>query len=321
MKRIILILTILFLPFNVLAYSSRIIPGGDTIGIQIDTDGILIVGFYKINNKFNKGDQTLQHGDYIVSVNGQNVQTIDQMTKAIDESDNKENINLQIRRNDKILNVKLPLIEENGKYKTGLFVKSSIKGIGTLTYIDPVTKIYGALGHEIVENESNSIVEIKSGIIFENMITGIEKSTPGNAGSKIGNFNINNQYGNIKKNTKYGIFGDYEINLPNRELVEVSNDVKLGKALIYTVLENNSIKEYEIEIISINANSDNKNIIFKINDKSLLEKTGGVIQGMSGSPIIQNGKIVGAVTHVVLENPISGYGLLITNMLTAGERK
>ncbi|MBQ6841233.1 MAG: hypothetical protein IJO63_03870 [Bacilli bacterium] len=177
------------------------------------------------------------------------------------------------------------------------------------------------LGHEISETETNSIVEIKSGLIFQNTITGIQKSKPGVPGSKLASFNYENRYGTIYKNTKYGIFGIYEDELPSATPIKVSKDIEIGPAYIKTVLDQETVQTFDIEITSINENSQTKNIVFKILDNNLIEKTGGVVQGMSGSPIIQNDQIVGVLTHVVVDNPVTGYGLLITKMLEEGEKE
>ena len=305
MKKILLFLTILLMPINVLAYSNYIYRGGNTIGIEVNTDGILIVGFYEINGKYNKGD--LKVGDYILKVNDINVNTLKELTNTIEKYTNDKEVNITYKRDNKEYTTKLNLIEDNGIYKTGLYVKDSILGIGTLTYVDPETLIYGALGHEIVESNSSKIVEIKDGSIFKNAIVSIDKSDVGHAGSK---------------NAKYlynGIFGKYKSNLDNFKLVEVGNP-KIGEAYLYTVLNGTEVKEYKINITSINENSDTKNITFDIIDNELIDKTGGVVQGMSGSPIMQDNKIIGVVTHVIVDNPLSGYGLFITKMLEEGEK-
>ena len=320
MKKVLILLTILLWPLNIFAYSDYIIAGGDTIGVKVDTDGIMIVGFYKIDGKYNKGKPELINNDYIIKINDIDVSTVEDMTKVIEDASDKRSIKVTFKRKNKIMNTKLPLVLSDGKYKTGLYVKSSIKGIGTLTYIDPETNIFGALGHEIAESETNSIVEIKSGNIFASYITNIEKSYPGVAGSKISNFYENSVYGTINKNTKYGIFGTYLSNQKEEIPIKVSNNIKIGKAYIKTVLEGNRINNYLIEITSINETSQTKNITFKIIDEELINKSGGVIQGMSGSPIIQGDAIVGVLTHVVVDNPITGYGLFITKMLEEGEK-
>jgi len=322
MKKLLILISILLMPLNVFAYSDYIYRGGNTLGIEVNCEGILIVGFYQKNGSYNKGNPKLKIGDYIKKVNGVEVNTLKELTLEIEKNTSSKEVEITYIRNKKEYKTTLELIKEDGIYKTGLFVKDSITGIGTLTYVDPGTKIYGALGHEIIESNSSNIVEIKSGIIFKNKIISIDKSKIGHAGSKNAKYFYNTIFGSVYKNTNHGIFGEYSFDTSNLELVEVGakKDVKIGKAYLYTVLENEKVEEFEIEIKSINENSDTKNITFEINDKKLLEKTGGVVQGMSGSPIMQNNKIVGVVTHVIIDNPYTGYGLFITTMLEEGEK-
>ncbi len=322
MKKVLILLISLFLPFSVAAYSEYLIPGGDTLGIEVNSKGILVIGFYEVNGHYNKGTPEIKPGDYIMKVNGHSINTVKELTKMIEANINKEAVELTIRHNNKEKEISLPLIFDDGLYKTGLYVKDNITGIGTLTYIDPETHIYGALGHEIIETNTNSIVEIKSGNIFRNAITSIDKSSNGIAGSKNAKFYYNTIYGTITKNTNYGIYGEYKAELPNKDLMPVgsSSDVSLGEASLYTVLKNEEIKEYKIEITAINETAKVKNLTFKLNDEDLINQTGGIVQGMSGSPIIQNGKLIGAVTHVIVDNPLTGYGIFITTMLEEGEK-
>ena len=323
MKRLkILLLSLLLIPMNVLAYSDYIIPGGETLGIEINSDGIMVIGFYQIDGKFNKGDPVIKSGDYITEVNGIRVNTVDELTEIVEDNVLEEKVEVTIKRNGKEKTSELSLIKDGEVYKTGLYVKDSITGIGTLSYIDPETKVFGALGHEIIEANTNSLVEIRSGIIFRNYITGIEKSASGVPGSKNAKFYYDTVYGKILKNTNVGIYGLYENEMPDKELYEVGNpeEIKIGDASIYTVLDGENINDYSIEITKIDETSDIKNISFVINDPELIDKTGGVVQGMSGSPIIQNDKIIGAVTHVVIDNPVTGYGIFITTMLEEGEK-
>ena len=319
MKKMVLWMIFTFLlPINVVAYSNYIIPGGETLGIEVKSDGVMIIGFYQINGKYNKGNPSLKAGDYIVSINGKTIESVKELTKNIENNIN-ENILLTIRRNGILKNVKLDLIQDNGLYKTGLYVKDSITGIGTLSYIDPETRIFGALGHEVIESNTSSLIEIREGSIFRNYITGIEKSIRGYAGSKNAKFYYSDKYGKINKNTSTGIFGKYNSNIDNSNLLEIG-DAHIGKAEIKTVLTGEEINNYTINITSINDNNQNKNISFTITDEKLLKKTGGIIQGMSGSPIIQDNKIVGVVTHVVIDNPENGYGIHIKTMLEEGEK-
>lgn len=321
MKKIKLLLLILFLPLNVLAYSDYIIPGGETLGIEIKSDGVLVIGFYQINGKFNKGTPTIKVGDYITKVNGNEVTNIASLTNLIEQNVKDNKVVITIRRKKEEKDIKLNLIKEGDVYKTGLYVKESITGTGTLTYIDPETKIFGALGHEIIESNSSKIVEIKSGSIFRNYITGIEKSKVGYAGSKNAKFYYDTKYGSIIKNTNVGIYGLYEVTLPKKSTLKVASDdeIKIGNAKIATVLDKENINYYDIRITKIDEESSIKNIYFEIIDEELLSKTGGIVQGMSGSPIIQDEKIIGAVTHVIVDNPKTGYGLFISKMLKEGE--
>ena len=183
-KRIIIFLSIvsLLLPFNVFAYSNYLIVGGENIGIDVKNDGILIVGFYKINNQYNKNN--LKIGDVIKKVNNIQVSSINELTKTIEKEENNGEITLSVQRNNKEEKINFKLIKEKDKYKTGLYVKDSISGIGTLTYIDPTTNIYGALGHEIIESNTMKKIEVKTGSIFESNITSIDRSSKGNAGTK-----------------------------------------------------------------------------------------------------------------------------------------
>jgi len=321
MKKIMLtILLIMLFPINILAYSNYIIPGGNNIGIDVKNEGILIIGFYKINNKYNTND--LRIGDVITKINNDDVHTVDDLVKSIEENVEDNKVKLTINRKDKEEIIDFKLVKIDDTYKTGLYVKDSVSGIGTLTYIDPETKIYGALGHEIIESNSMKSVEVRSGTIFESIVTSIDRSSVGNAGTKNAKFYSNNIYGNINKNTISGIYGKYTNQLPNIETLEVGkpDDLKLGKAIIRTVLENEKIEEFEIEITKISEISEIKNIFFEITDEKLLDRTGGIVQGMSGSPIIQDNKIFGAVTHVVVNNPNTGYGIFITTMLEEGEK-
>ena len=320
--KIFIISLLLLIPINVFAYSDFIIPGGETLGIEINSKGIMVIGFYQINGKFNKGNPELKPGDYITKVNNIDVYTVDDLTSVIEDNISKSEVKITYNRNGKIKTSNLELVKDDNVYKTGLYVKDSITGIGTLSYIDPETKVFGALGHEIVESNTKSTVEIKSGVIFRNYITSIDKSTNGIPGSKNAKFYYDTTYGRIIKNTNVGIYGIYDAMLPQKDLIEVAepNEVKIGKAYIETVLNGEEIKQYDINITSINENADIKNISFEITDEELLDKTGGVVQGMSGSPIIQNNKIIGAVTHVVIDNPSNGYGIFITTMLEEGEK-
>lgn len=321
MKKIksILLILLVFVPGFVYAYSKYIIPGGENLAIELNWDGVLVVGFYDINNISPSKDAGIKIGDIITKVNDNKISKINDLVTEINNS-NSETIKITYIRNNKEYNTNLKLIKENDTLKTGLYIKDSITGIGTLTYIDPETKLYGALGHEIIESNTGVMLEVKNGSIYDSLVTGIDRSSSGNPGSKIAELKLDNKKGTIFENTNKGIFGNYLNELPNKKLYEVANinDIKLGEASIYTVINGNEIKEYKINILKINKN-DTKNLLFEITDTELLENTGGIIQGMSGSPIIQGNYIIGAVTHVVIDSPNKGYGIFITKMLEEAE--
>ena len=306
-----LLISICLLPINVMAYSDYVIMGGDNIGISIDSDGLLVTNFYKINNKYNYNG--LKIGDYITHVNGIEVDNTNDFINLIKD---KTNVNLSIRRDNKVFDISFNIIDN----KTGLYLKEGITGIGTLTYVDPETNIFGALGHEIVESSTKEKIVMDDGNIFKSVVSGIDRSVDGRPGTKNAKFYFNDVYGEIEKNTKVGIYGEYK-NISNSDLVEVgtSDDIKTGKAYIVTTVDN-STKYYEIKISKIDKKSDVKNIYFEIIDEDLIDKTGGIVQGMSGSPIVQNERLVGAVTHVVVDNVKKGYGIFITTMLEEGEK-
>lgn len=318
-----LLLTSLFIiPNKVLAYSDYIIPGGENVGIEVNSTGVIVVGIYEINGNNPALDAGIKTGDIITSINGNKVSSIEALVKEINKS-NSLTITVDYLRDDKSYNTKLTIFKEDNIYKTGLYVKDSITGIGTLSFIDPNTRKFGALGHEIIESNTGKILEIKDGKIFESNVTNIERSENGNPGSKTADLKLNNEQGIISENTSSGIFGDYTATLPDKKQYKVAQvkDIKKGKATILTVVDGNQIEEFEINILKINkdSNQKTKNILFEITDSRLLEKTGGIIQGMSGSPIIQGDFIIGAVTHVVVDNPKNGYGIFITNMLEEAE--
>lgn len=322
-KKIVTLLFILFLfPFNVFAYSNKVIPGGNTIGINVSSKGVMIVGFYKVDGKYNKGNPELKPGDYIISINDEKINSVDDLIKVIDKYRLDGYVNIKYTRNKTTKDTKLDLVEIDGVYKTGLYVKDSITGIGTLSYIDPETKVYGALGHEIQESSSKTHVEVKEGTIFRNYITGIERSINGNPGSKNAKFYNSTIYGDIIKNTKYGIYGNFnkKININDAVDIKKLSDIHLGKAYIRTVTKGEEINDYEIEITSINKNSKLKSISFKITDEDLINKAGGIVQGMSGSPIMQDGYLIGAVTHVLVDDVTNGYGISIITMLDEGDK-
>ena len=317
---IILVATFI-MPQSILAYSDYIIAGGENIGLQVKNKGLIIAGFYKVNNNYPGKDALLEKGDTIIKANDNKVETIDDFVTAIKNS-NQENLKILYVRNNEEKQTNLKLIKDNDILKTGLYVKDMVSGIGTLTFIDPNTRLYGALGHEIIESSSGMKINVKDGKIYDSKVTSIDRSVSGEPGAKNANINSDISFGNIKENTEQGIFGNYTSKISSDKLYKVADikDIKIGNAKIITVINGNEKKQFNIEILKVNnIKNDNKNILFEITDEELMNKTGGIVQGMSGSPIIQDDKIVGAVTNVVVNNPKRGYAIFITTMLKEAE--
>lgn len=320
-KTLLLLLTLSIIPLNALAYSNKIIAGGEAVGIKLNTNGILVVGSYEINGHNTLIESGLNQGDTITKINNETVNTIDKMVDII-QNCNCTSLDISYIRNDKDKKTTLNLYEDKGVLKTGLYVKDSISGVGTLTYIDPTTNLFGVLGHEIVDSKTGDIIDIKSGTIFDSKITGITRSSKGNPGEKNAILYSDKVNGIVYENTTKGIFGKYTGLINNSKIYNVANidNIKIGDAKILTVLDGNDVKDYSINILKVSNTSNKlKNIEFEITDEELLNKTNGIVQGMSGSPIIQGDYIIGAVTHVVVEDPHRGYGILITNMLEEAE--
>ncbi len=315
------IVLLFIIPLNVFAYSSYIIPGGETIGIEVNSKGVLVVGFYKVNNSYIGREAGFLVGDKITKINNKEVNGVSGLLEAINNTDTNT-VDITIIRDNKEKDIKLELQKDaDNILKTGLYVKDEITGIGTLSYIDPETKIFGALGHEIIEKTTAKKFEISDGIIFGADVISIEKSDSGSAGEKNARYDKTEVLGTINGNEISGVFGSYTSNLSDNKKMAVGEikDIKTGNATIRTVIKDNKVEDFNINVLKINDSSDTKNILFEVTDERLLKETGGIVQGMSGSPIIQDNKIIGAVTHVIVNEPTKGYGIFITTMLKEGE--
>ncbi|WP_432665205.1 SpoIVB peptidase [Wukongibacter baidiensis] len=307
----------------------KLVPGGNSIGVKLNTKGVLVVGLEEIegydNKHYNPGyDGGLRIGDSILEIDGTKVKDADHVIELINRNKGKE-IQVKVKRNESYLNFKIRPVKSKmySNYKIGLWVKDKTAGVGTLTFYEPKSKVYGALGHAISDAETGKILPIGKGEILKSKVVSIKQGKRGKAGEIRGIFlETTDPLGKLEKNTDYGIYGTMYTKLENpiyKEPIEIAmqHEIKLGPAKILTTTDDNSIKEYDvvIEKINIQRKLSNKSMIVRIVDKDLLEKTGGIVQGMSGSPIIQNDKIIGAVTHVFVNDPTKGYGIFIEWML------
>ncbi|SHJ83865.1 stage IV sporulation protein B [Anaerocolumna jejuensis DSM 15929] len=310
----------------------ELIPCGDPIGIYIETDGIMVLGTGVINGadglNYEPSLNKLKTGDYITKINDTVIHNKEELIEEIQHCDGKD-IKVTLRRDDKITVYKIsPVKTADGEYKIGAWIRDNTQGIGTLTFITKDGQ-FGALGHGITDIDTSLLMEIERGYLYNADIMTIIKGKQGVPGELIGLIkqNDDDKIGDIKKNTNQGIFGRVGsgfVRANEQEAIPVGlkQEIKLGPATILTCVEN-QVKEYSINIdkIDLNSQSPNKGMVISITDPALIDKTGGIVQGMSGSPIIQNGKIIGAVTHVFIQDSTKGYGTFIENMLNNLEDK
>ncbi len=321
--------------FGILPYKSvdiqviqdtTLIPSGIPIGIYVKTDGILVVGIGEFENQ--KGETVspakyiLQSGDYILDVDGEKIENKKQFVQMIADSGGKEMI-MTLRRGEEIIEIKIkPEGNQNAEWKLGIWIRDNAQGIGTLTYVD-TDDTFGALGHGINDVDTSTLMQLGEGTLYKTEIIGITRGTDGAPGELTGYIEYDNAnvIGEITENTAEGIFGvcdDRIVQQTPYEAIPIAlkQEVQTGAAQIICSVTGEP-KYYDIEIMELHLESGNVNrgLVIKITDEELLSLTGGIIQGMSGSPIIQNGKLVGAVTHVLVQDATSGYGIFIENML------
>ena len=303
----------------------QLYPGGNVVGIKLQTNGPLVVGFSDIENEEQKPyspskESGINLGDVILAINEIEINSSEFLAETLN-SLKLDELDVKIERDGKILYKKVkPVKTSDGKNKIGLWVRDSTAGIGTVTFIDPETGLYGALGHPITDVDTGDIIKISKGNIVNSSIVNVKRGEKGNPGELKGVFiNDDIKLGNVKHNTKYGIFGEYSLeNFYGEKLsIALKNEIQEGPAKIISTIDNDEPKMYDVVIEKLlqQDNPSSKSMIIKVVDEELLEKTGGIVQGMSGSPIIQNNKLVGAVTHVLVNKPDTGYGIYIEWML------
>lgn len=305
----------------------RYFAGGETLGFSLQSNGVILIGGNYILSKNgierpfeNSG---LKTGDIITHINGIEVNNVDDIAQVLSTC-NGEKVKLSVKRNGELSEIFIePALDRiTNTYKLGLWIKEDAVGIGTLTFVNATTKRFGSLGHSINDSETNECIDVSGGNIYESKILGIKKGKSGKAGELIGTFSRENVIGSVDKNCEYGVYGFVD-NVENFIVDKTSIDIggrlsaKPGKAQILSCLDGETIETYDIEIIKTNFQSscNEKSMVIRVTDKDLIEKTGGIVQGMSGSPIIQNGKLIGAVTHVFVNDATKGFGIYIDWML------
>lgn len=303
-----------------------LIPCGTPFGIKMFTDGVLVVGVNEVitdsGSKNPAKEAGIKLGDSIISIDGTEMLSNEDVGEAVSSSNGKT-LKVCLKRDGTEMTVELKPVLSNsdGKYKAGIWVRDSSAGIGTVTYYDPANSCFGGLGHAICDVDTGDILPLMSGEVVDVNINGVTKGQKGAPGELRGSFVSRTAMGSLLLNNETGVFGvmDY---CPAKNAkampLAMKQEVKTGKATILTTLDGQTPKEYEIRIEKANIGSTNmtKNMVIEVTDPELLEKAGGIVQGMSGSPIIQDGKLVGAVTHVLINDPTKGYGIFAENMYT-----
>ena len=307
---------------------TTVIPVGNIAGVKLYTNGVLVVGMSEIEGYDNKKykpyeNKGIKEGDTIVKIDEKLINSTEDLIETVNNSQGRD-IKVQYIHQEETKECSIsPVKTSNSQYKLGLWVRDSAAGVGTVSFYEPTSKTFGALGHGITDIDTNELINIASGEFVTTRILNITKGESGNPGKIQGTVENQTNIGKIYKNSKFGIYGKVDnlssLNIDTSKEMEVAlrEEIKTGKATILCSLDNQQPQEYEIEIEKINKenNYDNKSMQIKITDPKLLEKTGGIIQGMSGSPVIQNGKFVGAVTHVLVNDPTKGYAVFGDIML------
>ncbi|MBY0145598.1 SpoIVB peptidase [Neobacillus niacini] len=309
----------------------RVKPGGQSIGVKLNTVGVLVVGHHLVNTEDGKKSPGeiagIKIGDIITEINGSKIEKMTDVAPFVQNAGQSgEALDMVISRESGKFKTKLTPLKDKGEnsYKLGLYIRDSAAGIGTMTFVHPQSKKYGALGHVISDMDTKKPIVVEDGQIVRSTVTSIEKGSNGDPGEKLARFSSDREIvGNITKNSPFGIFGVLNKELKNGIMdkplpIALSHQVKEGPAKILTVVNDDRVEEFEIEIVSTIPQKfpATKGMVIKVTDPKLLEKTGGIVQGMSGSPIIQDGKLIGAVTHVFVNDPTSGYGVHIEWMLS-----
>jgi stage IV sporulation protein B len=299
-----------------------LIPGGMPFGVQLQTKGVLVVGISSVDHQSGRcpaSEAGISVGDIVLSVNKTTVDRIEELTSMVENSEGKELL-VSFLHNGKLSETKLFPIQSSldGKYKAGIWVRDSTAGIGTVTFLVPGEKTFAGLGHGICDPDLGILMPMSEGSVMSVTIGAVKKGKSGSPGELKGYFS-GRIIGSLEKNTVCGVYGKLS-SWPTKTEAPIpvgkAQSVRTGNAYILCTLDDQVTRKYSVKITKIlDLKRETKNFVLEITDPELLEKTGGIVQGMSGSPIIQDGKLIGAVTHVLVENPAKGYGIFIENML------
>lgn len=301
---------------------------GDIVGLKLYTNGVLVVGMSEIEGqdkiKYKPYENTgIKEGDMLISIGDKALTCTTDLIEEVNNSNGKEIEVCYVRDGKTLETTIVPIKAADNKYKLGLWVRDAAAGVGTASFYEPSTNTFAALGHGILDVDTQQLLNIATGEFVTTKVVSISKGKRGTPGKIQGSIENQTTIGEVYKNTEFGVYGKLKstsyLNIDTSKALEVAtrDEIQLGKAKVICTLENNEKKEYDIEIEKIykNNNEDNKSMLVKVTDKELIEKTGGIIQGMSGSPIVQNGKVIGALTHVLVNDPQTGYAIFADLMI------
>ena len=304
------------------ALSDQLIPLGRTTGMKFFSKGAMVVGFSEIDGSCPAQKAGLQIGDIIVSVNGQEISCNETLAKAVLGCESSTVTVKALRNNEEKTFLVNAAIDDAGNKRIGTWVRDSMAGIGTITFVDPATGQFAALGHGVADMDTGELMPMDNGSLMHSSVIGVNKGQQGAPGELKGEYDLINNQGQLDSNTNSGVYGY----LSEKSMYEgkqaydtaLKSEIVKGSAQILSNVSGDTVEAYDIEIIAIYDKEDPqmRDMMIKVTDPRLISITGGIVQGMSGSPILQNGKLVGAVTHVLVNDPLRGYGIAIERMVT-----
>ncbi|MBD5162636.1 MAG: SpoIVB peptidase [Oscillibacter sp.] len=300
--------------------ADELIPVGHTIGIKLFAEGVVVIGLAEVETGSGVltpgADCGLQVGDVIESANGKEIESSEQFAALLQCGGRVE---LDVSRDGEALTLDAqPVLGTDGTWRLGAWIRDSMAGIGTVTFYDPATGSFGALGHGVTDTDTGLLMPLGDGAVMNASVRAVKRGSAGEPGELKGHFDLTHDLGTLYANTERGVFGSMEEwTYAEGDAVPVAraDEVRPGPATILSNISGDSVESYQVEILRVLDNTGVQNLLLQVTDEALIGQTGGIVQGMSGSPILQNGKLVGAVTHVMVNEPTKGYGILIENML------
>lgn len=317
---IMLVLALAAMPVS--AAAQELVPGGKAIGIRMTTQGVVVAGVSEVESggvkKSPAAEAGIAPGDVIVRLGPAQINSAADFIAAVAKLDGTP-VAVQVTRQGKTKQFTVtPAKDADGKLRLGLWLRDGVTGVGTVTFYDPASGVYGALGHGITDTDTGVLLPLGEGSVSKAAVTGVTKGESGKPGQLDGSSDISSSCGSILMNTEYSIFGIMQSGSVEGDPIECGT-IKTGPAAILTTISGDTAKEYSIEVNRVYHDTDGDRVMITVTDKALLAATGGIVQGMSGSPIIQGGNLVGAVTHVFVNDPTHGYGLSIQDMIATAK--